>query len=154
MAEEFDGAKETKSPTLTRTARCCCGGLQVEASGDPRFVVACHCTECQRRTGSVFGVSAYFRKGQINPSGISKVYVRDGQDGRKLRIHFCPDCGTSVYWEPDFLPDHFGVAVGAFADSGFPSPVRSVWEKTRHQWVAFGHRLDRLVQQSSPLPKL
>jgi hypothetical protein len=35
---------------MTRTARCSCGGLQEEAGGEPSFVVACHCTECQRRT--------------------------------------------------------------------------------------------------------
>lgn len=132
----------------TRNARCCCGGLQVTASGEPRFVVACHCIECQRRTGSVFGVSAYFKEAQINPSGASKVYVRDGQDGRKLRMHFCPDCGTSVYWEPDFLRGYLGIAVGAFADPQFPMPVRSAWEQSRHPWLAFTHECVRTERQS------
>jgi hypothetical protein len=45
---------------MIRTARCCCGTLQIETSGEPSFVVAGHCVECLRRTGSVFGVGAYF----------------------------------------------------------------------------------------------
>jgi hypothetical protein len=138
---------------MTRTARCSCGGLAVEASGEPSFVVACHCTECQRRTGSVLGVGAYFPKAQVNVSGTSNLYVRDGQNGRKIRSHFCPDCGTSVYWETDFRPDHFGVAVGAFADPQFPVPVRSVWEQTRHPWVNFAHELACFAQQSMPRPQ-
>jgi hypothetical protein len=133
---------------MTRTARCSCGGLAVEASGDPAFVFACHCTECQRRTGSVLGVSAYFPKGQISVQGTSNLYVRDGQDGRKLRIHFCPECGASVYWEADFRPGHIGVAVGAFADPQFPAPARSVWEQSRHPWLKFDHNPDCSAQQS------
>src|SRR6185437_513514 len=126
-------AAEAKS----RSARCCCGGLQIVASGEPRIVLACHCVECQRRTGSVFGVSAYFAKDQISPRGADKLYVRDGQDGRKLSIHFCPECGTSVYWEADRLPGHVGVAVGAFADPDFAPPKHSVWETFRHPWLRF-----------------
>jgi hypothetical protein len=46
---------------MARTAHCCCGALRVEASADPDTVSACHCGECQRRTGSVFGVAAFFK---------------------------------------------------------------------------------------------
>ena len=134
---------------MTRMARCSCGKLQVEARDEPKFVVACHCMECQRRTGSVFGVSAYFAKGQISIHGVSSLYVREGQDGRKLRLHFCPECGSSVYWEAEIRPEYFGVAVGAFADPEFPVPVRSVWEQSRHPWLSFGHEPDRFIDQST-----
>ena len=124
---------------MTRTAHCACGALKVEASGEPAFVAACHCIECQRRTGSVFGVSAYFRERHITASGPAKTFVRDGQEGRKLHMHFCPDCGTTVYWQADFRPGFIGVAVGAFADPRFPLPAFSVWEQSRHPWLAFEH---------------
>ena len=61
----------------------------------------------------------------------------DGQEGRKLRMHFCLTCGTTVFWEADLRPDHVGVAVGAFHDANFPRPTRSVWEESKHGWVAF-----------------
>jgi hypothetical protein len=50
---------------MTRTAHCCCGALRVEASADPDVVGVCHCGECQRRTGSVFGVVAFFKKEHV-----------------------------------------------------------------------------------------
>ena len=40
---------------MTRTAHCCCGALRVQVFADPNAVGVCHCGECQRRTGSVFG---------------------------------------------------------------------------------------------------
>ena len=137
---------------MARIAHCCCGSLRAEATGEPGFVAACHCIECQRRTGSAFGVSTYFPKGQVHAEGPSKVYVRGSDSGRQIEIHFCPDCGTSVFWHAAFLPDHVGVAFGAFADPAFPRPTRSCWEATQHQWVAFDHPLDRFQGQSRPKP--
>jgi hypothetical protein len=58
---------------MTRIARCCCGSLRAEASDEPALVAACHCMECQRRTGSPFGVGTYFRKEQVRTEGSSKV---------------------------------------------------------------------------------
>jgi hypothetical protein len=132
---------------MTRTAHCCCGALRVEVSADPVAVFACHCGECQRRTGSVFGVGAYFKQEHARAEGPSTTYVRDGQGGRKLRMHFCPTCGTTVFWEPDFMPGYIGVAVGAFHDANFPRPTGSFWEETKHEWVAFTHDLAHFPTQ-------
>jgi len=117
---------------MTRTAHCCCGALRVEVSADPDVVGVCHCGECQRRTCSVFGVGAYFKREHIRTQGPSKIYVRDGQEGRKVRTHFCPTCGTTVFGKADLRPDHIVVAVGAFHDANFPPPTVSVWEESKH----------------------
>lgn len=132
---------------MNRIAQCSCGSLRAETLVEPVFVAACHCNECQRRTGAPFGVSAYFQKEHVRTEGPSTLYVREGQEGRKLRFRFCPDCGTTVYWDADFRPEWIGVALGVFADPSFPPPTLSVWEATRHQWTAFTHELERLPAQ-------
>jgi hypothetical protein len=96
----------------------------------------CHCNECQRRTGAVFGSGAYYRVSAVRIEGPSNLYTRDAQEGRKIRNHFCPNCGTSVFWEADLRPGLYGIAVGAFADPQFPPPATSVWEQSMHSWVA------------------
>ena len=131
---------------MTKTAHCCCGALRVEVSADPDVVGVCHCGECQRRTGSVFGVAAFFKKEHVRAEGPSNIYVRDGQEGRKVRAHFCPTCGTTVFGRPtlgqaDIRPDGIGVAVGAFQDANFPRPTLSIWEESKHEWVVFAHDL-------------
>jgi hypothetical protein len=54
---------------MSRTAHCCCGALRAKVSGDPSLMVACHCEQCQRRTGMAFGVSAYFPADQVRITG-------------------------------------------------------------------------------------
>ena len=120
---------------MERVAQCQCGQLRVIAAGEPDYVNVCHCLECQRRTGTVFGSGAYYKKSAVRVEGWSSVYTRDGQDGRKVHNRFCPSCGTSVYWEADLRADYYGIAVGAFADPGFPAPSVSVWEQSRHSWA-------------------
>lgn len=134
---------------MTRIAHCCCGSLRAEATGEPALVVACHCMECQRRTGSPFGVSACFPKARVRTEGPSNVYVRGNNSGRKNEFHFCPNCGSTVFWYPEVAPDLIGIAFGAFADPSMPWPTLSVFEKTRHLWVAFDHQLDHFLRLDS-----
>jgi hypothetical protein len=124
----------------------CCGSLRAEATGEPVVVGACHCTECQRRTGSPFSVSTYFPKEQVRTEGPSKVYVRGSDSGRKVEFHFCPDCGSTVFWYAELRPDNIGIAFGTFADPSMPWPTLSGWETTRHPWVTFDHQLDHFVR--------
>ena len=53
----------------------------------------------------------------------------------KFRFRFCPVCGTTVFHSEEGYDDSVGVAVGAFADPGFPPPQVSVYDSRRHPWV-------------------
>jgi hypothetical protein len=122
--------------SIQRTARCACGSVNVVAAGEPASVVACHCVDCQRRTGSVLGVGAYYPDDRITVTGSTREFVRPTESGNRFFTHFCPTCGTSMFWRSDRNPGMTGIAVGAFADPAFPAPVRSVWERSRHAWLA------------------
>jgi len=120
---------------MNRLAQCHCGSLRAHVAGDPLVVSLCHCRDCQRRTGAVAGSGAVFEKTQVTLEGDRRVFEREGQEGRRLRFHFCPTCGTSLYWDGDFRPDWCVVAVGAFADPAFPPPAVSVFEDSKHAWI-------------------
>ena len=119
----------------SRTASCCCGQLQIEVQGEPEGVGVCHCFACQRRTGSVFAALAGFRA-PFGVTGKATEYVRTGDQGAKFRFRFCPVCGTNLFHtEEGYENTWVAVAVGAFADSGFPPPQDSVYDCRRHSWV-------------------
>ena len=126
------------SRSEVRTARCSCGAVRVEARGEPSAVVACHCIECQRRTGSPFGVGAYYAQADVAIEGATSEYSRATTSGASFVSHFCRTCGSTVFWYANLRPGFIGVAVGAFGDSQFPAPVRSVWEQSMHEWVQIG----------------
>jgi hypothetical protein len=121
----------------TRIATCACGRLRLTCVGEPARVTVCHCTACQRRTGSVFGVAARYARGQVTVEGEAGEHVRIGDEGTKIHFRFCPNCGSTVCWEMPAHDDGIAVAVGAFADPGFtPPPARSIYDASRrHAWV-------------------
>src|ERR1700683_3496619 len=138
---------------MTRIAQCSCGSLRAEANGEPVLVHVCNCTECQRRTGSAFLVNSFFPKSEVRTHGPSKVYIRDGQEDRKLRLHFCPECGTTVYGECDARPALIEISVGAFADPNFPAPMRSIWEASQHSWVALNPDIRQFPHAPDDMPR-
>lgn len=124
--------------TITREAACSCGQLRIHLAGEPRIVSSCHCLACQRRTGALFGSTAFFARDQVVATqGERTTFRRQADSGAWLGFHFCPACGSTVFWENERVPDMVSVAVGAFADPHFPAPVRTVWTKTRHDWLHF-----------------
>lgn len=119
----------------SRLAACSCGQLTAKVIGDPVRISVCHCLACQRRTGSVFGQQARFRREDVSISGVSTEYVRVGDEGSKVKFHFCPSCGSTVFYEPEGLEAFVAIPVGAFADPDFPPPRISVYESRKHAWV-------------------
>jgi hypothetical protein len=118
----------------TRKASCSCGQLKVICEGEPVRISMCHCLECQKRTGSIFGVQARWRTDDVRVEGRAAEFVRTGDSGGVITTHFCPACGSTVHWAIDTMPELVAVAVGAFADPSFPSPTISVYEERRHSW--------------------
>jgi len=121
-----------------RTAMCACGQLEVHVSGEPVTVRVCNCAQCQRRTGSPFGLSSYWEPSQVQEfKGQSKTFRRISDAGRSMEFHFCPDCGGTVYWFAEVVAPKVGIAGGCFADSQFPPPEAVAYAPQKHDWVVF-----------------
>jgi hypothetical protein len=129
-------ALSSKGRVMERIAQCHCGSLRAVVSGEPALSYVCHCKACQHRTGTAVHFGAYFPKERVRPEGPSKVYSRIADTGFAIHFHFCPTCGTSLYWISDKRSEHCGVAVGCFADPSFPAPTLSCWEESRHPWLS------------------
>lgn len=127
-----------------RLASCSCGKLTASTRGDPLRISICHCLACQRRTGSVFGAQARFPDDAVIVEGQGKEYVRIGDEGSSCRFHFCPECGSTVFYRLDAIPCVVAIPVGAFADPDFPQPRLSVYEMRQHHWVHLPDGIEHL----------
>jgi hypothetical protein len=118
-------------------ARCQCG--QLAATIDPEAhatLVMCHCLDCQRRSGSQFGSIAYYPSTAVTVAGHAREFNRSTDAGNIFTNGFCPTCGSSLYARASRMPDLIGIMAGCFADPALGQPIRSVYEQSRHDWVA------------------
>ena len=123
-----------------RSASCRCGQLKAALTGEPVRVSICHCLNCKKRSGSAFAVQARWPTEQVRIEGRSKTFVKVADSGNRGTFHFCPDCGSDVYYEIDGkFDDKFNgliaIPLGAFDDPYFASPRFSVWEGRKCDWV-------------------
>ena len=124
---------ETPPP---RTARCACGQLTLTGEGEPAMQGLCSCLECQRATGSSVFHHGYWPEAAIRTRrGDARVWRRLADSGRWIDSHFCPVCGSGVFSFAEFAPGMVCIAIGCFADPGFPPPAYSVWERYRPVWL-------------------
>ncbi|MXP24888.1 aldehyde-activating protein [Altererythrobacter indicus] len=119
-----------------RHASCQCGVLSAAIKpGAEHQTVLCHCSDCQKRSGSPFGLAAYFQRDAVEVTGEAKEFSRRTATGSELTNGFCPQCGSTLYVKLKRKPDLLGIPVGAFADPTFPAPLRAVWAQDQHSWI-------------------
>jgi hypothetical protein len=75
----------------------------------------CHCLECQRRTGGVISNQARFRREQVSFAGKATAWMRMAESGNALTFHFCPICGSTVYWESEGVTPPLGLLAARHA---------------------------------------
>lgn len=117
-------------------AKCQCGQLSVATPGPSRAVIVCHCSYCQRRSGSPFGALAYYPSDTLKITGQATRFERPTDTGGMAESYFCPTCGSTMYVRVGKQPTMLGVPVGAFGNPTYPAPMLSVWEDGKHNCVA------------------
>lgn len=135
-----------------RIATCHCGQLELTCQGDPKKVSLCHCTDCQRRSGSAFSVAVFYDRESVTLArGSFETFERASASGFPVKFHFCPKCGSNIWWEPARMPQLVGVAIGAFADPAFPGPEQAVWARDKHHWLELPESLKSF--EANPPPR-
>ena len=75
----------------------------------------------------MFSVQARLPVEHVTVKGQSTTWAFPSDSGGAT-YHFCPECGSTVYWDISVAPDVLGVAVGGFTDPTFPPPVIAGFE--------------------------
>lgn len=105
-------------------------------------VSVCHCFACQQRSGSPFGAAARFPADKVTLSGEAREWLRTTDAGNEARYHFCPTCGSTVWYVAGPFGDTIAVPIGLFRDPAFPPPRFSVWESRKHPWVGINTEVE------------
>jgi hypothetical protein len=59
------------------TGGCLCGAVRFESSAEPKIVVACHCSTCQKNTGSAFSMNVAMPEDRVTISGDSLKHTKN-----------------------------------------------------------------------------
>ena len=119
-----------------REGGCQCGALRYSVAGAPITLAVCHCTECQRQSGSAFGMSLVVPKDAFRmTSGEPRMFERKANSGNTVRCAFCPSCGTRIYHEPAATTASVNVKPGTLDDTSWLEPAVHFWTRGKQRWV-------------------
>ena len=117
---------------------CLCGRVRYKADTDPAFIGVCHCRNCQKTSGSAFGVVVAVPQPALTVQGQLKSFTDKGDSGKALYRRFCPSCGSSVLLESEAAPGMVMLNAGTLDDPGWVRPGMQIYCDSAQPWVQLG----------------
>jgi len=128
---------------------CHCGAIHFSAEVDPGKVMICHCTDCQKLTGSAFRVVVPAAFSSMVLTGEPANYIKTSDSGVKRQQTFCPTCGTPLYSAALENPSQMSLRVGTLAQCDKLLPSLQIWTQSALQWVIDIEHIKKNVQQET-----
>jgi hypothetical protein len=114
---------------------CTCGKVTYSATAEPIFVGVCHCTVCQKATGSAFAGVVAVPADTVHVTGETTQFDGVGDSGQATHRQFCPVCGTSVTRTADVMPGVTMITVGTMDDPSALTPAVQIFCDSAQPWA-------------------
>ena len=129
------------------TGGCHCGNITYEAEIDPEMVSICHCSDCQKLSGSAFRVVAFAKAEDFHLHGTPTIYIKTAESGNQRAQAFCPQCGSALYASaPDNSPN-YGIRLGTCDQRAELVPKRQVWHQSALPWLSSKLDMGKILER-------
>jgi hypothetical protein len=120
----------------TFEGRCTCGEVRYRLRSEPMFVHCCHCTDCQRHTGSAFAINALIETARIELlAGTPQPVSMPTESGRPHDIYRCPTCRVAVWSDYGRRPALRFVRVATLEKPNAIPPDVHIYFRSKMPWV-------------------
>ncbi|MGI9394653.1 MAG: GFA family protein [Boseongicola sp.] len=116
------------------TGHCLCGATQYSVPGPGRFGIICHCTDCQRATGTGGAPQLAVSAGDLHVDGPLKAFERKSDSGSELVFQFCGDCGSPLIKTSSRAPELAFLYAGTLDQPDVFADPKPVYEESRLSW--------------------
>jgi hypothetical protein len=117
------------------TGGCLCGQVRYSANADPSFIGVCHCTHCQKQTGTAFSVLVGISKSAMSVQGQVKTFHDIGDSGQPVLRNFCPECGSPIFSDIAVMPGVTFIKAGTLDDTTWLDPKIHFYCDSAERWT-------------------
>jgi hypothetical protein len=115
---------------------CQCGAVRYEIGSEPDAAYVCHCTDCQRQSGSAFAMAIRIPEQHFRLlRGKLRKWVRPTANGHTMDCLFCSKCGTRICHVADRFPTYRSVKPGTLDDQRWVKPTHHLFLRSKLPWV-------------------
>jgi hypothetical protein len=120
------------------TGGCLCGKARYTIDAEPAFTGVCHCTHCQKQSGSAFSIVIAVPTASVSVQGNTTAYVGTGDSGKSVTSRFCPVCGSTLMSEPEMMAGMAIIRAGTLDDTSTLKPAMEIYCDSKQPWVDLG----------------
>jgi hypothetical protein len=129
---------------------CLCGKVRYSADAEPIFVGVCHCSTCQKGSGTAFNTVVAVPKPTVSFSGTVSTYAGRGDTGNATYRRFCPECGSPVAVEAAVMADIVMIPVGTLDDASSVQPAMQIYCDSAQPWALLEGGIQRFAKMPMP----
>ncbi len=123
-------------PALPLTGGCLCGTVRYEISAKPLALYACHCTNCQRQSGSAFALNMPVAADAFRiVRGEPKAWRRVAPSGAETNSWYCGNCACRIHGTRPTRPESVIVRAGSLDDTSWLPPAAHMFVRSAQSWV-------------------
>ena len=122
---------------------CLCGKVRYSANAEPAFVGVCHCTDCQKYSGSAFSAVVGLPKDALSVEGNTTTYSKPADSGQPIERRFCPECGSPIVEAAAAMPGMVMIGVGTLDDASWVKPGMQIFCDSAQSWVDLAGEMQR-----------
>ena len=125
---------------------CSCGAIRYTSAAEPYVSYICHCTACQKRTTSAFGISLQVPSDGVTiDKGTPKTRIRTADSGNERIQHFCGDCGSSLLGTSEAMKRITVIYAGTLDDPSWVPIMANIWTDSALPWVPMAAEIERFA---------
>ncbi len=118
------------------TGKCMCAAVSYTLRGEPLFAHNCHCSDCQRSTGSAFAHLVVVDRQELEVSGETRSTHLPTPSGAGCDAYFCPSCATVLWCNYRVIHDDVVALRGGSLDDPNAAPPRAhIFARSKQEWL-------------------
>ena len=120
---------------LPQRGGCVCGGVRYSLNAAPLLAFACHCHDCQKRSGSAFSFPVIARTADLTVTGEVEIERLATRSGREIDHTLCSRCRCRVMSRAVATPDYLSLRAGTLDDASWVVPIVQTWVESAIPWA-------------------
>ena len=130
------------------SGKCLCGNVSYQCHSEPKAVFNCHCEDCRRATGSVFGTNLFVPEAEVEISGEVSSYSHISDSGSTMTKRFCPNCGSLLFGSNSAKPNVVSIRAGTVDQLALIKPQINLFMDKKVPSTS----IDENLEQASRMP--
>ena len=130
------------------SGKCLCGNVSYQCHSEPKAVFNCHCEDCRRATGSVFGTNLFVPEAKVEISGEVSSYSHISDSGSTMTKRFCSNCGSLLFGSNSAKPNVVSIRAGTVDQLALIKPQINLFMDKKVPSTS----IDENLEQASRMP--